>query len=122
MSQEEFYVGCKSEEEWNFVKEQINSTLSTTYENVKKNYPNENVAIGHGGWSSEWYFRNDITKMKSIIVRKLWNGYVSIRDYIIEDNIRRGKELVVEYEGKKMILSVDQLIKGKSIHKYKTKF
>ena len=41
--------------------------------------------------------------------KKIFNGHISIRDYIVRKAIRSNESIRVTYEGEKMILSVEQL-------------
>jgi hypothetical protein len=50
-------------------------------------------------------------------VRKLFKGFVSIRDYVVQTCIRKNQKLVVEYESQKMTLSVEDLKNKFQIHK-----
>ena len=38
-------------------------------------------------------------------IEKLFNGYCSIRDYVVDNCIRDNKYLIVLYQGKSMVLS-----------------
>tara|TARA_Y100000310_G_scaffold287414_1_gene312298 strand:+ start:276 stop:536 length:261 start_codon:yes stop_codon:yes gene_type:complete len=42
-------------------------------------------------------------------VKKLFRGYVSIRDYVVSKAIRTGQSIEVEYEGEKMVLKKENL-------------
>jgi hypothetical protein len=53
--------------------------------------------------------------MKKYDVKKLWNGRVSLRDYIVEDQIKKQKSIMVRYEDDIMILSPMELEKRDSM-------
>ena len=42
-------------------------------------------------------------------VKKMFRGYVSIRDYVVSKAIRSGQSIEVNYEGEKMILKRENL-------------
>jgi len=50
--------------------------------------------------------------MKTVGVKKLWNGCVSIRDYVVARALNDGG-LVVRFDGEQMFLSGEDLLKGK---------
>lgn len=54
--------------------------------------------------------------MNTRIFKKLYNGLASLRDYEVTNAINDGG-IVLEYEGKKMTLSPDELQRGFQCHK-----
>ncbi len=60
--------------------------------------------------------------MKKYDVKKLWNGRVSLRDYIVEEQIRKKKSIIVRYQDDTMILSPLQLEKRDSMTECISKF
>ena len=48
-------------------------------------------------------------KTKKITLKKLYNGYASIRDYIIKECIQQEKEICVHYKNWKMTLTIKDL-------------
>ena len=60
--------------------------------------------------------------MKKYDVKKLWNGRVSLRDYIVEEQIRKKKSIIVRYQDDTMILSPLQLEKRDSMTECTSKF
>ena len=49
--------------------------------------------------------------MKDFEVKKVWNGRISIRDYIVEGQIKKKEPVRVVYKKDQMILSPEQLAK-----------
>ena len=49
--------------------------------------------------------------MKNSEVKKSWNGRISLRDYIVETQIRKKEPVRVLYKSDQMILSPEQLEK-----------
>jgi len=47
--------------------------------------------------------------MKKYVVKKLYKGYASIRDYIVQECLKNEDGLVIEYEGKIMTIYNSQL-------------
>ena len=60
--------------------------------------------------------------MKKYDVKKLWNGRVSLRDYIVEEQIKKNKSIIVRYQDDTMILSPLQLEKRDSMTECISKF
>lgn len=60
--------------------------------------------------------------MKKYPVKKLWNGRVSLRDYIVEKHIRNKEPIKVIYNMDEMVLSVRELEKRDSMTTVKSKF
>lgn len=50
-------------------------------------------------------------KPKIFNAKKLLNGYVSIRDYVITECLSRNQSILVKYEGEKMLLTPEDLLK-----------
>lgn len=44
--------------------------------------------------------------------KKLWNGSVSVRDYIVNETYKKGEDLIVEFEGKQMTVPNNMLLFG----------
>lgn len=49
--------------------------------------------------------------MKKVKVQKIYKGYVSIRNYIVEECIVNKEKLVITYNKQKMTIPVEQLTK-----------
>ncbi|MBU0580769.1 MAG: hypothetical protein KKA19_06300 [Candidatus Margulisbacteria bacterium] len=49
--------------------------------------------------------------MKTIKIKKIYKGYCSIRSYIIDDLIKAKEGVIIEYAGKKMTLTPEQVKK-----------
>lgn len=47
--------------------------------------------------------------MKPYKIKRLWNGYASIRSYIIEEHIRKKEPLIIEYGNLIMTIPVNKL-------------
>jgi hypothetical protein len=60
--------------------------------------------------------------MRKYDVKKLWNGRVSLRDYIVEDQIKKQKSIMVRYEDDIMILSPMDLEKRDSMTECTSKY
>jgi hypothetical protein len=60
--------------------------------------------------------------MREYPVKKLWNGRVSLRDYIVEKHIRNKEPIKVVYNMDEMVLSVRELEKRDSMTTVKSKF
>ena len=60
--------------------------------------------------------------MKKYPVKKLWNGRVSLRDYIVEKHIRNKEPIKVIYNMDEMVLSVRELENRDSMTTVKSKF
>jgi len=54
---------------------------------------------------------------KKVKIKKLFLGHVSIRDYIVEKAIKKEQGITVEHEGKKMVISLEQLKHKFQFHK-----
>jgi len=50
-------------------------------------------------------------RMKKVEVKKLWNGRVSLRDYIVDDALSKQQGIRVKYKDEMMMLSPGQLEK-----------
>jgi hypothetical protein len=50
-------------------------------------------------------------EMKKVEVKKLWNGRVSLRDYIVDDALSKQQGIRVKYKDEMMMLSPGQLEK-----------
>jgi hypothetical protein len=57
-------------------------------------------------------------------VKKQFNGYVSVRDYIIQKSTKKREPLIIEYLGKIMTIPLNQLQSPYQLHKhiFKSKF
>jgi hypothetical protein len=57
-------------------------------------------------------------------VKKLFNGFASVRDYIIKKCVDKREDLVIEYDGDSMTIPLSTLIRPFQIHKtkFKSKF
>ena len=53
--------------------------------------------------------------MKTFKLKKLWHGFATLKDFDAMEAVKRGGA-IVEYEGKRMTLSVEQLQKGFQVH------
>ena len=60
--------------------------------------------------------------MRKYDVKKLWNGRVSLRDYIVEEQIKKKKSIMVRYEDDIMILSPMELEKRDSMTECTSRF
>ncbi len=57
-------------------------------------------------------------------IKKLFNGFASVRDYIIQDCIERNENLIIEYNNESMFIGQIELDNFEQIHKrkFKSKF
>lgn len=55
-------------------------------------------------------------------VKKLYNGFASVRDFIIERCIRENQDLVIDFEGKKMGVPLEHLKKPYLYQIHRRKF
>ena len=53
--------------------------------------------------------------MKKVEVKKLWNGRISLRDYVVDAALEKPESIMVRYKDDIMILSPMQLEKKFSI-------
>ena len=51
--------------------------------------------------------------MKTYKIKKLFNGYASVRDYVVEECIENEENLMVVLNEKRMVLSPEELEKKK---------
>lgn len=51
--------------------------------------------------------------------KKLFKGYVSVRDYIVNKCLSKGEDLLIEFSGKFMTISLNDLKNNYQIHKTK---
>ena len=47
--------------------------------------------------------------MRKIIIKKLFNGYASLKDYMVYKAMEKGESLLVAYKGDEMILTPGEL-------------
>lgn len=62
---------------------------------------------------------------KKVTVKKLWHGYVSVRDYIITEAIKAHQNLIVYFNNQHMTIPYTELHKGienEDVFKSKQKF
>lgn len=57
-------------------------------------------------------------------VKKLFNGFASVRDYIIAAAVKERKDLIIQYKGKTMRVPLERLKSKWQLHgrKFKSKF
>ncbi len=57
-------------------------------------------------------------------VKKLFNGFASVRDYVLDRAVKRGSDLVIHYKDDTMRLSLERLKSKWQIHatKFKSKY
>ena len=60
--------------------------------------------------------------MKKVEVKKLWNGRVSLRDYIVDDALSKQQGIRVKYKDEMMMLSPGQLEKKFSMTECTSKY
>jgi|TARA_R100000388_G_scaffold94418_1_gene81561 hypothetical protein len=60
--------------------------------------------------------------MKIFRVKKLWHGRISLRDYVVEKQIKNNEPIKVLLNDEEMILSVRELEKRDSITKVQSKY
>ena len=54
--------------------------------------------------------------------KRLYNGFASIRDYIVEDCIRRRQDLIILWQGHKMRVPWKELVKPVQYQIHRTPF
>lgn len=52
-------------------------------------------------------------------VKKLFNGFASVRDYIVKKSVDKDEDMVVTFEGKQMTIPLETLKNPFQIHKTK---
>jgi hypothetical protein len=60
--------------------------------------------------------------MKKVEVKKLWNGRISLRDYVVDAALEKPESIMVRYKDDIMILSPMQLEKKFSITECTSKY
>jgi hypothetical protein len=65
-----------------------------------------------------------VRNTKSVKVKKLFNGYASVRDYIVAKYIAQKKSLIINYYGKLMTIPYEHLLTASQLHrtKFKSRF
>lgn len=63
-------------------------------------------------------------RYRSTRVDKNFKGYTSVRDYIVDDAIKRGEGLIIIHKGKFMTIELEELKHAKQFHttKFESKF
>lgn len=62
--------------------------------------------------------------MKSYVVKKLYKGYASLRDYLVEEAIKRNEGIVIIYNSKEYRFNNTQVVSMFQLHRkiFKSKF
>lgn len=60
--------------------------------------------------------------MRNYEVKKLWNGRVSLRGYVVDSQIKKNEPIKVTFKNDTMILSVRELMKKDSMTECTSKF
>ena len=60
--------------------------------------------------------------MRNYEVKKLWNGRVSLRSYVVDSQIKKNEPIKVTFKNDTMILSVRELMKKDSMTEGTSKF
>jgi hypothetical protein len=55
---------------------------------------------------------------KTIVVKKLYRGHASLRDYVVQGAINNGLGIIISYQGRKMTVPVGDLAAQFQFHKY----
>jgi len=51
--------------------------------------------------------------MKEVSVQKIWNGLISIRDYHVEECVRKNGPMKIKFGSRFMVLTPEQLVSKK---------
>ena len=60
--------------------------------------------------------------MRNYEVKKIWNGRVSLRSYVVDSQIKKNEPIKVTFKNDTMILSVRELMKKDSMTECTSKF
>jgi len=55
-------------------------------------------------------------KVKTVTVKKLYNGFASVRDYLVDDCITSQRDLLIKYNTDKMIVPLEQVKQKFRLH------
>ena len=56
-----------------------------------------------------------------VVVKKLFNGYASVRDYIVSKCVAKKEHLIINYYGKLMTIPYEHLLTASQLHRTKFK-